>query len=243
MISARRVRAEVKGTARTFVRGRFGLYTAFIFPLVLLLLLGSVFGSADIKYVDYLIPGLVGFSMLSPMFALVNIASAYKRDKVFKELALTPLTRGEWLLGKVLWYIMITIPALILMALVGTSVFGAQVTLSIYLLPFLIVGPFLFVSLGMLIAIATNVESQGVVTNLVTFPMMFLSGIFYPVSMMPAWAQAVAHVFPLFYILDGLNDVMISGNPGSALVDLVVTLVIALVFFGLAVRLFKWRED
>ena len=48
------------------------------------------------KYIDFLIPGLIGFSVLtSPMFALVNMSSEYKKDKIFKRLSLTPLTKTE----------------------------------------------------------------------------------------------------------------------------------------------------
>ena len=55
------------------------------------------------KYVDFLIPGLVGFSILvSPMFSLVNVSSEYKKNKLFKQLSLTPLTKMEWLISKIL---------------------------------------------------------------------------------------------------------------------------------------------
>ncbi|HUI86743.1 MAG TPA: ABC transporter permease [Nitrososphaerales archaeon] len=197
------------------------------------------------KYIDFLIPGLVGFSILTaPMFALVNISSQYKRDKLFKQLSLTPLTRGEWLLSKVIWYVMITILSFILMTVVGIYAFGATVALSLYLIPFLLIGPFLFVSLGMLVGTASNSpDSAAVVGNLVTFPMMFLSGTFFPISIMPMWLQTVAHVFPLFYVVEGLNNVMTYRNFGPATIDLAVIFVIAIVIFGLAVRLFKWRED
>jgi ABC-type multidrug transport system permease subunit len=62
------------------------------------------------KYIDFLIPGLIGFSILtSPMFSLVNISSEYKKTKLFKQLSLTPLTKMEWLISKMIWYIVLTI--------------------------------------------------------------------------------------------------------------------------------------
>ena len=197
------------------------------------------------KYIDFLVPGLVAFSILTaPMFSLVNISSQYKRDKLFKQLSLTPLTRGEWLLSKVIWYIMITMGAFLLMTLVGGYAFGAHVALSLYLLPFLVVGPFLFVSLGMLVGTASNSpESAAIVGQLITFPMMFLSGTFFPISIMPTWLQTAAHVFPLFYVVEGLTSVMTYDNVGPAMIDLAIILVIAVVVFVAAVRLFKWRED
>ncbi len=197
------------------------------------------------KYIDFLIPGLIGFSILtSPMFSLVNISSEYKKTKLFKQLSLTPLTKMEWLTSKVLWYIVLTIAGFLLMVGVGVFAFGAHVTLSIGLIPFLVLGPMLFAALGMLVGTVTkSPETAGVIGNIVTFPMMFLSGTFFPISTMPQYLQTLAHVLPLFYIIEGLNNVMVYANTAGALIDFAVVAVITAIIFWLAVKLFKWRED
>ena len=182
--------------------------------------------------------------MTSPMFALVNITSTYRRDKVFKLLSLTPLTKTEWLLSKIVWYIGTTTVSFILMSLVGIYAFGAHIAFSWGIAMFLVIGPFFFVSLGMLVGTASNSpESAAVVGNLVTFPMMFLSGTFFPVSSMPMYLQGIAHVLPLYYVIDGLTNVMIYDNYLPALFDVGLLLVLSVVVFALAVRFFKWRED
>jgi ABC-2 type transport system permease protein len=172
------------------------------------------------KYIDFLIPGLIGFSILtSPMFSLVNISSEYKKTKLFKQLSLTPLTKMEWLASKVIWYIVLTIAGFLL-------------------------GPTLFAALGMLVGTVTkNPETAGVIGNIVTFPMMFLAGTFFPISSMPAYLQTFAHILPLFYVTEGLNNAMVYGNISGAIADIAVLGVITLVIFVLAVKLFKWRED
>jgi ABC-2 type transport system permease protein len=197
------------------------------------------------EYIDFLVPGLIGFSILvSPMFSLVNISSEYKRTKLFKQLSLTPLTKIEWLASKVLFYILLSVASFLLMVAVGVFAFGAHIVLSVWLIPFLILGPMLFASLGMLVGtVSKNTETASVVGNLITFPMMFLAGTFFPISLMPSYLQNLAHVLPLFYIIDGLNGVMIYSNYAQAATDLVVVTVITMVFFVAAVRLFKWRED
>jgi ABC-2 type transport system permease protein len=197
------------------------------------------------KYVDFLVPGLVGFSILvSPMFSLVNISSEYKRVKLFKQLSLTPLTKIEWLTSKVLFYILLSITSFLLMAAVGIIAFGAHVVLSPWLIPFLVLGPMFFSSLGMLVGtISKNTETASVVGNIITFPMMFLSGTFFPITLMPTYLQYIAHALPLFYIIDGLNSVMIYNNYLQATIDLVVVAAITLIVFIAATRLFKWRED
>jgi ABC-2 type transport system permease protein len=197
------------------------------------------------NYIDFLIPGLIGFSILTnPMFSLVNISSDYKKNKLFKQLSLTPLTKMEWLTSKVMWYILLSTAGFLLMAAVGIFAFGANVTLSVWLIPFLILGPMLFASLGMLVGtVAKNPETAGVIGNIVTFPMMFLAGTFFPISSMPEYLQAFAHVLPLFYVTEGLNNVMVYNNIPAALVDIAVLAVLTAVIFLLAVKLFKWRED
>lgn len=197
------------------------------------------------KYIDFLIPGLIGFSILvSPMFSLVNISSEYKKTKLFKQLSLTPLTKNEWLISKILWYIVLTAVSFLLMVAVGIAAFGAHVTLTVWLIPFLILGPMLFAALGMLVGtVSKNPETAGVVGNIVTFPMMFLAGTFFPISIMPEYLQSLAHVLPLFYVIEGLNNVMVYGNIPAAMADLAIVGVITLIFFVAAVKLFKWRED
>jgi len=132
----------------------------------------------------------------------------------------------------------------ILMSAVGIYLFGAHITFSWGIAMFLVAGPFLFVSLGMLVGtISNSPESAAVVGNLITFPMMFLSGTFFPVSGMPMYLQNVAHGLPLFYLIDGLTNVMIYGNYAPAYFDVLVLMAVSAVIFALAVRFFKWRED
>lgn len=197
------------------------------------------------KYVDFLIPGLIGFSILvSPMFSLVNISSEYKKTKLFKQLSLTPLTKMEWLASKVLFYIVLSAVSFLLMVAVGIFAFGAHVTLTVWLIPFLVLGPMLFASLGMLVGTVTkNPETAGVIGNIVTFPMMFLAGTFFPISIMPQYLQSIAHILPLYYIIEGLNAVMVYANYTQALIDLAVVAIITVVLFITAAKVFKWREQ
>jgi ABC-2 type transport system permease protein len=202
-------------------------------------------GSQSYRYIDYLIPGLIGFSILvSPMFSMVNISSTWRRDKLFRQLSLTPLTRSEWLTATMLWYILLGIVSAVLLVAVGAVLFGAHVTLTWEVLPFLVVGPALFVSLGLLAgSVSTTPETAAVLGNVVTFPMMFLSGTFFPVSQFPAWLQPIAHVLPLYYVIDGLNAGMLYGNVAGALGDLLVVGTLAAILFVAAAIVFRWREE
>lgn len=202
-------------------------------------------GSAVYTYIDYLIPGLIGFSILiSPMFSMVNISSTWKKDKLFRQLSLTPLTRAEWLTAALLWFILLSLLSALLLVGAGQALFGAHVTLTWSVLPFLIVGPILFVSLGLVAGRAsTSPETAAVIGNIITFPMMFLAGTFFPVSSFPAYLQTVAHVLPLYYVIDGLNAGILFSNSATALGDGLIVLVLAVAFFVIATRVFSWREE
>jgi ABC-2 type transport system permease protein len=198
-----------------------------------------------INYFDYFIPGLIGFSIINtPMDSLVSVSSEYKKTKLFKQLTLTPITKMEWLTSKVLWFVLLNAFSFLLMVAVAVYAFGAYVSLTVWLVPFLILGPMFFASLGMLVGTVTkNTESASVVGNIITFPMMFLSGTFFPLTFMPSYLQFVAHGLPLFYMIDGLNAIMIYSNYAQATIDLAVVAAITFIVFVAAARLFKWRED
>jgi ABC-2 type transport system permease protein len=202
-------------------------------------------GSQIYTYIDYLIPGLIGFSILtSPMFSMVNISSTWKRDKLFRQLSLTPLTRSEWLTAAMIWYVLLAIIAAFVMIFVGRSVFGAHVSPVAWMFPFLVAGPVLFVSLGLIAgSVSKTPETAAVIGNVILFPMMFLSGTFFPVSSFPPYLQTVAHVLPLYYVIDGLNDGILFSNGAGALRDLIIVVVVAVVLFGVAVSVFSWREN
>ena len=73
--------------------------------------------------------------------------------------------------------------------------------------------------------------------------MMFLSGTFFPVSQFSPPLQAFAHVLPLYYVIDGLEGIMLFNNVGRALVDLGVVAVLAAVIFIAAIVAFRWRAE
>ncbi len=197
------------------------------------------------KYIDFLIPGLIGLVILtSPMFSMTFIVSSYKKEKIFRQLSLTPLTKSEWFLSKFIWYLIISALSAIEIAAIGIFVFHSELTLSALMVPFLVIGVFMFTSLGILAgSLSKSEESASVVGNVITFPMMFLSGTFFPIAIMPGWLQTFAHVLPLFYIIDGLNSVTIYTNYSSALLDITVSVAVAVVIFILMVLKFSWKEE
>ncbi len=197
------------------------------------------------SYVDFMIPGLIGLVILtSPMFSMTYIVSSYKKEKIFRQLSLTPLTRSEWFLSKFVWYLFISALSAIMIIAVGVLLFHSSISLNIYVVPFLAIGVFMFTSLGILAgSVSKSEESASVIGNIITFPMMFLSGTFFPIEIMPTWLQSIAHVLPLYYIIDGLNSITIYSNFNSATLDFIVSVAVAAVIFALSVYSFRWKEE
>jgi ABC-2 type transport system permease protein len=104
-------------------------------------------------------------------------------------------------------------------------------------------GAVTFVSIGYVIAsFARTEESANGMTSIVQFPLMFLSGIFFPLEIMPDWLRSIATFMPLTYLGDALRQVMVGGAPFVPLgVDIAVLgawLVACLVISG---RFFRWQ--
>jgi len=85
-------------------------------------------------------------------------------------------------------------------------------------------------------------ESAVAIANVIGFPMMFLSGSFFPIESFPPFLQVAAKVLPLTYLNNGLRDTMVYGNSASSLINLGVIVVIGIVFAVLASRLMSWKE-
>lgn len=201
--------------------------------------------TAAVGYINYLIPGLIGFSVLTTgMFSMTNIVSSYKKEKIFRQLSLTPLTKGEWMVSKFMWNAIMAVVAIVLMISVGDLVFGAGITFNIYILPIVFFGVFGFISLGIVAgSISKNEETAAIIGNVITFPMMFLAGTFFPVSSMPTYLQEIAKFLPLYYVINGMNAIMLFGNVPNLLFNTGIVAAISLVFFFISMRVFSWRES
>jgi len=197
------------------------------------------------KYIDFLIPGLIGLTvLLISLQTIISVSSEYKKTKLFKQLSMTPLTKTEWLTSKALWYVLLSAISIPEMIAVGIFVFGANVSLSVWLIPFVILGPMLFAALGMLAGTLTrDPAAANAMMYIIIIPMMLLSGVFYPLTSLPTYLQYVAHVLPLTYVTEGLSAVMIYGNYIQATIDIAVLAIMTIILFVAATKLFNWRED
>jgi ABC-2 type transport system permease protein len=103
---------------------------------------------------------------------------------------------------------------------------------------------FAFTGLAMLVTRFVNeASSASVAGNLITFPMMFLSGSFFQVEAMPDFLQIVAKILPLYYVNEGLREAMIFNDTAAAIPHAIVISVFAIIVFVAGVFLTTWKQD
>lgn len=196
-------------------------------------------------YIDFFIPGVIALtSMTTTIFWMVSVMTRYRTNGIFKKLTTTPITRYEWLSAQILWQLVVVFMSVAVIMLVGVLVFDMHLTLTPLAILVIIMSSALFSSMGMIIArFIHDEETASTAANAITFPMMFLSGIFFNLAFMPEWLAAIAKVLPLYYVGEALRNTMVYDNQTAALNNALVVLVLAVIFFVAGVLLSKWKDE
>jgi ABC-type multidrug transport system permease subunit len=196
------------------------------------------------RYIDFLIPGLLGFGLMSSGLWGVGWALVQMRSgRLLKRFVATPMRRSDFLLSfvlsRALWAVAeIAFYVGFARLLFGVRVFGSVVGLGLFALA----GALCFAGLSLAVSCrAQNSETASGLMNLVSMPMVVLSGVFFSASHFPAWTQPAIKLLPLTALNDGLRAIMIDGASIAALgSQALVLLVWGLASFGFALRFFRW---
>jgi ABC-2 type transport system permease protein len=199
--------------------------------------------SHELTYLDFLIPGILGmtFMFIGVQGGLPIIQQ--RQAHIIKRLGSTPLRRSMLVIGDVVFRIIIVFISAALIILVGRLVFNVQMIGNwLSLCGIVILGGLVFVSLGYLIAAFVKTQESAVpVVQIVTFPMMFLSGTFFSVASMPSLIEPLVKILPLTYLNDALRQIMVGGTPlHSMSTDITAMFVWVVVCLGISVRFFRW---
>lgn len=201
--------------------------------------------TAGLTQFDYTISGLVGFSILSlGIFGLANQMPVEKKNGVLRRIRATPFSKGQMIIGTMIYYGLMGLLSIAIMLAVALTVFGFEMRGDwLNLTVFIVLGIVMLLGFGLLIGgWAKNVNQAAVLSNAVSFPMMFLSGAFFPRFLMPDWLQAITSYVPLTPVVDGIRYIT---TEGKTLLDLgpqlAVMAVVTVVVYTLAIRLFRWE--
>jgi ABC-2 type transport system permease protein len=196
-------------------------------------------------FLDFFVPGIIGLTIMTTcVFNVQGTISRFRANGIFRKLATTPMTPFEWLLSRILWHLFISFLTLAVIMGFGMLIFGMNMSVNLVVILIIVAGSAMFSALGMIVArFVKNEETASMAANAITFPMMFLSGTFFQLEMMPSYLQQIAAVLPLTYMSQGLRDSMVYDNQAGAYFNLAVVAVIGVIFVIVAVLITKWEED
>jgi ABC-2 type transport system permease protein len=178
------------------------------------------------------------------VFSITEGFIQLKTDGSLRRLQVTPISPISFLIGQSITRLLMTMINVITMVLIGIFMFGFSMQGDIF--NFLIVstmGIILFLGFGYAIAgWAKDGNQAAPLSNIIFFPMMFLSGTFFPRETFPDWLQPITDFMPLTYVADGLREI---ANNGATVFDLGPELlgisVWTIVVYFIAVKLFRWE--
>jgi ABC-2 type transport system permease protein len=202
---------------------------------------------AALRYVDYLFPGILGMNMMfSCLFGVGYVVLRYRKSGFLKRLHATPLTAFEFLTAQVMSRLsMILFVTAVLYVGIGAIIHFHRAGSLLLLLLVALLGALSMVALGLTIAARfSSEELVGGLLNLLTWPMMLLSGIWFSLEGSPPWVRWVAGIFPLTHILDAARAIMLDGaGVGQIAPHLLYLGATAMAFLAFGAWSFRWRSD
>jgi len=202
---------------------------------------------AAVRYVDWLFPGILGMNMMfSCLFGVGYVVLRYRKNGFLKRLHATPLTAFEFLTAQVLSRLcLILFVTTILYVGIGTIIHFHSSGNLLLLVLIAVLGCLSMIALGLTIAAAISSEELvGGLLNLLTWPMMLVSGIWFSLEGSPRWVQWGAHIFPLTHLLDAERAVMLDGAGLAQITpNLAYLAATTLVFLAFGAWSFRWRVE
>lgn len=198
----------------------------------------------QLRTIDYLVPGILAMSMLFlGMFGGIPMVE-WREKQVLKRFGATPLRRSTMMFSQVAYRLILAVVQSIIIIAVAYFAFDVQIVGNWFLLLGLVLlGALTFVSIGYFaVSRAKTVEGAMPIINLVQFPMLFLSGIFFPVELFPDFMRPIVDAIPLTYLGDSFRQVMVDATPLHPLgFDVAILGVWLVVTMALAIRFFRWE--
>jgi len=194
---------------------------------------------------DYTFAGLLGFAIIGMgIFGPVNVFPELKKMGILRRLSTTPLKVWQYFLSTMIGQAIIGLLSLGIMFAVAIAVFHLQVVGNWFeLAAFIILGIVTILGIGLALGgWAKNERQAAPLTNIIVFPMMFLSGTFFPRYLMPDWLQNISAFLPLTPIIDGIRLI---ATEGKHLIDLLPQLGLIgawlIIIYFIAFRVFRWE--
>ncbi|HVX58276.1 MAG TPA: ABC transporter permease [Candidatus Saccharimonadales bacterium] len=194
---------------------------------------------------DYTFTGLLGFSILGAgIFGPMNVFPELKKMGILRRLHTTPLRVWQYFLANMLGNAVTGLMSIGVMFIVAVAVFHLKIVGNVFELAiFLAYGIIVMLGIGLALGgWAKNERQAAPLGNIIVFPMMFLTGVFFPRFLMPHWLQGITTYMPLTPIIDGARMIL---TEGKGLLDLGAQLAVMtfwlIVVYLIAFRVFRWE--
>ena len=197
----------------------------------------------NIKYIDFLVPAVLGMTvMFSCMMGMGATIAGERETGELARLFMTPTSVSTVIGGKIAAKLLIELFRALILIVMAILLFNVSIKggiLQTFIV--LVVGALCFVSFGIFFSARTSTqEDYAQIVMPFSMPMMFVSGVFYPIETMPWILQKLAYVFPLTYLNDAMRGIMLKGQTlGDVWFDLVILLGFTLLFFIIGVKRFN----
>jgi ABC-2 type transport system permease protein len=203
------------------------------------------FKSRNLTYMDFLLPGILSMSIMQMgIFGVAFGFVSLKKRGILRRLWVTPIRPNDFIIAQVAMRLLVLLLQMTIMVGVGVLFLNLHFIgnpFSIYLLG--ILGAIVFLGFGFSLAGISKSEDQvAPLANIITLPMLALSGVFFSRTNLPGFVRTVTSVFPLTFLADGLRSVAIDGATLTQVMPQLAGLIVwSVISCALAVRLFRWE--
>ncbi|WP_010272520.1 ABC transporter permease [Paenibacillus senegalensis] len=201
--------------------------------------------SLNLGYIDFLVPGIVAMMIMNNnLNGVAGQIASWRERGILRRMQSTPLKASSFIAAQITARLLLNGLQAVIVLLIAQGVFGTQMRGSWLLLIFLVVlGTLAFMSIGFIIAgLAKTPESAGPIAGFVSFPLLFLGGVFFPISNMPDFLQPIVKLLPIAHLSTGMRQVM---NVGAGLGDIAGDVLLLtgwlIAAFAAASLTFKWE--
>ncbi len=194
---------------------------------------------------DYVFAGLFAFTLMQmSIYGLANQLPAEKKTGALRRIKATPFKPWQLIIGLALVYTVMTAISATVMITVGVMLFDWQMSGQwLVFIPFSLLAVLMLSGFGMLIAgMAKNENQSTMASQLVAFPMMFLSGVFIPLYIMPSFFQTVSNFIPLTPVAEGLRFISTEGAGFAELLPQIGLMALwGVMIYFIAFKVFRWE--
>ncbi|MCB0390755.1 MAG: ABC transporter permease [Bdellovibrionales bacterium] len=213
-------------------------------PLIMFLVLGYGIGALIDRieggsYLKFITPGFILATLLQVTFyeSGLGLYSKLKDGRFFRSLSITPITKKDIILGEIFWGALKGLFSLLILFLIGLMSGIISVEKIIYLFPFLLFVSIIFSSMGtMICSFSTSQNTFLFIQALVVFPMYFLSGVFFPLDLLPTPLFILSLVFPLTHAVMIFKAILSSQIESTFFINFAVLFVYGFVFLNLSLN-------